>query len=426
MKESNPSLFGSQEFERVFSVSELLDYLNALIGQEEVFVQGEVTGTSVHPSGVYFSMKDEDDESILNCYLNPRIYHALGITIQDGLRVKVSGMAQVYKAKGRLSMQVRTLELAGEGSLKKAYDELKKKLEAEGLFERKRPLPEFISRIGVITSRTGAVIDDFRKNLSALGLRVSLYDARVEGAKAVPQILKGIEWFQRNAASFDILVVMRGGGSLEDLQAFNNERIVRELFACKLPTICGIGHDRDVPIASLTADAMTSTPTAAAHLVNQSWSRLTSDVALAQQNIFRSFEESLVNSQGFVTQTARQLVNQIKHITTAYEYFQKQLGQFFQMLAERVQFIRERSLQLRENLLRSAEQNVVTYQQKIKSYELYLAGVSPEHNLRLGYSIVFDAKGHIIRSVQKVAPGQRITAHLHEGKVTADVVKVDK
>ncbi|MBI5221103.1 MAG: exodeoxyribonuclease VII large subunit [Candidatus Liptonbacteria bacterium] len=386
----------AESTEKILSVSEFLDRINEVLREEDVSVRGEVTGFGLHPSGAFFSLKDKEDNSVMSCYANPQLYRSFGIDLQDGLEVKVGGFGNVYKTKGRLSFLVQSLELIGEGSLQKAYEALKKKLEAEGLFERKRELPEFIHTIGIITSRTGAVISDFRKNLEPLGFHLHLYDVRVEGAQAVPGVVRAVRWFNHNRPDLDILVVMRGGGSLEDLQAFNNELVAREIFASKIPTICAIGHDRDVPIASLVGDNAPSTPTAAAMLVNSSWRRLREDLPALESDLLHAFEAPLSEQQLFVRRAADLMVGTVSRLTTRYRDIQRRVLEQFRMM------------------FRQAKEQVV-------GAEKYLAAVSPERSLRLGYSIVWNAAGRVVRRAGDVRVGELIQTRLQEGEIKSRV-----
>ncbi len=365
---------------KVFTVSQFLDYVNEVLNVDTIAVQGEITGWKIHPSGIYFSLKDKEDGSILECYMSPYVYKGLGLNVEEGMEVKASGIPSIYKPRGRFSFRVEMMELVGEGSLKKAYELLKKKLEEEGLFIRKRPLPEFIHRIGVITSRTGAVIDDFRKNLEKRGHEVHLHDVRVEGAKAVGNILAAVKWFNRNMPDLDVLVIIRGGGSLEDLQAFNNELVVREVFASKIPTICGIGHDRDVPIMCLVGDAATSTPTAAAMLINATWERLKNNLPHYQRDLIDNFESLIDEVRGVMDVTS---------IVQAYD----------RLLHEQVQ--------------------------KIASYASYLDSVDPERNLKLGYSILTGADGKVIKQTKSLKRGEKIKAKVSNGAFTATIDAVE-
>jgi exodeoxyribonuclease VII large subunit len=284
-------------------------------------------------------------------------------------------MPSIYKAKGRFSFRVETLEIAGEGSLKKAYEALKKKLAQEGLFDRKRALPGFIQRVGLVTSKTGAVIDDFRRNLLPLGIRVVHADVRVEGSQAADQIIRAMT--RLNLVDVDVVVVIRGGGSMEDLAAFNNEHVVRAVFGSRVPTIVAIGHDRDVPLAQMVADGSASTPTATAHLINASWERLRA-VDQTGQQLVRVFENALASVQSSLGQ---QLVHAVNAVGNAIERIQ----------------------------------------QTIDAAERHLAAASPDRLLKLGYSIITDPTGAVERSVGQLRHGQEITTRLAKGSFTAEV-----
>lgn len=381
MRQKKSVLEKPAEEGQVLSVSAFLDYVTELITVQPVLVQGEVTGWKEHPSGIYFSLKDPSTGSgqaaLMDCYINPYAWRSMILMVEDGMEVKVGGLPSIYKPKGRFSFRVQTMELAGEGTLKKAYELLKQKLEAEGLFARKRELPEFVLRIGIITSRTGAVIDDFRRNLAKLGFSVQLCDVRVEGIQAVRQIISAIKQFQKQ--NIDVLVVMRGGGSLEDLQPFNSELVARAIFSSNMPTIVAIGHDRDVPIAQMVADIAPSTPTAAAMTINNTWARLTQELPAYTQTLVHVFERALDQYRD------------LAHMDGVVPIFQNAL---------------------------------TVRMQKVASYESYLSAVSPERNLQLGYSIVTDGQGRVIKKVKDVTIGQQIGIRLNEGKVTTKVTEI--
>lgn len=266
--------------EKIFSIAEFIEILNVFFRREEVRITGEISELKRASSGhVYFTLKDKKDGAVMDAIIWSRNYQLCGVALEVGMEVVLTGHPNIYPPSGRLSFVADMVELVGEGELKKAYDGLKAKLEAEGIFapERKRALPEFPQRIGVITSLKGAVIHDFENNLGKFGFKVMVCDSRVEGQAAVKDLLAGVEAMREFApkddeiGGIDALVIIRGGGSLESLQAFNNEALVRAIVDFPVPVIAGIGHDKDVPLAALAADYMTSTPTAAAHLLNHSW-----------------------------------------------------------------------------------------------------------------------------------------------------------
>ena len=278
---------------------------------------------------------------------------------------------------------------------------MKKKLEAEGFFTRKRPLPEFIGSVGVITSKTGAVIDDFRKNLKPLGFKVFLHDVRVEGASAPNQIIHALRSFNKKMPDLDVIVLIRGGGSLEDMQAFNNELVVREIFASQIPVIAGIGHDRDVPIASLTADCMTSTPSFSAAIVNESWERLFKNVPLWEGSIFEVYGSAIADS-----------LHAIKNASV-------HLAGVFQAIAGRYE-------QLVEDILRVFEVALERTEERVRRAGQLLSALDPERNLKLGYSIVFGEGGRVVRSADELKRGSRIRARLGKGSLEATVEKVEE
>ncbi len=382
----------------IFSVGEFLDFINELLGVRNFFVQGEVVSARPHPTGMYFSLKDAEGGGVMDCYMSPFAYRGLGVIIEDGMQVKVGGAPSIYKAKGRFSFRVETLEPVGEGSLKKAYEALKLKLADEGVFARKRPLPQFISRVGLITSKTGAVIDDFRKNLACLGMTVYYRDVRVEGAVAVTQVVNALQAFQKGNEEIDVIVLIRGGGSMEDLQAFNNELVVRAVFGSKVPTIVSIGHDRDVPLAQMAADASASTPTATAVLINASWERLRTvaeqahAISFAMENVLQGYRSRLDTAW-------HRLDGFLQRVLNAGQRLQERMRVFVERIGQTIEYI----------------------SQAVTNAERTLAAVNPERQLRLGYSIITDADGSVIRDIRQIRLGQTVTTRLAKGAFTSDV-----
>ncbi len=382
----------------IFSVGEFLDFINEILGAHDFFVQGEVTGARPHPTGMYFSLKDAEGGGVMDCYMSPYAYRGLGVVIEDGMQVKVGGMPSIYKPKGRFSFKVETLEPVGEGSLKKAYEALKKKLTEEGLFERKRALPEFIARVGLITSKTGAVIDDFRRNLASLGMQVYHRDVRVEGATAVNQVVSAIGSFNRGKQSIDVLVVIRGGGSMEDLQAFNNELVVRAVFGSHVPTIISIGHDRDVPLAQMAADASASTPTATAVLINASWDRLR-NISGQADTLSYAMERTIATERGRLDGAWHRLGGFVQRIIGAGQRLQQSIALATQRVGRAIEQVR----------------------QTVDAAERQLVAMSPERQLRLGYSIVTDDAGAVIRAAGQLRHGQVVSTRLSKGAFVSEI-----
>lgn len=358
----------------VFSVSEFLDAVNYVLKHDKALVKGEVTDFK-KGKWISFSLKDKADNAILKCVLGEWQYRQIGVLLEDGMEIKISGSPSINKSYGSFGFWVETIEPLGEGSLKKAYELLVKKLREEGVFSRKRELPEFIERIGVVSSKHGVVIHDFQQNLDKRGYQIFFKDARVEGAEAVGQIVAAVKEFQNKKYNLDVLVIIRGGGSLESLQAFNNEAVARAIFASSVPVIAGIGHDVDVPIASLVADREESTPTGAAHAVNESWGRLESFLPLYERNVLAYLD---------VSKYKETVIGLGKIIQV----------QFAQMLED-----------LKTELKRCAQ--LVTL-------------LDPARNLRLGYSIV-RSNGKVLKSIKQVKSGAELSTEVSDGVIISEV-----
>lgn len=410
-----------QNGEKIFTVSDYLDLLNVGLTQFEAKVQGEVSSLDIRGNYLFFGLKDKNASAMIPCFMWKNAYQMSGITLEEGLEVVVHGFPEMYKPSGRISFKADAVELVGEGALKKAYLELKKKLEKEGLFseERKKPIPEYPQRIGLITSSTGAVIHDFLNNIGKFGFKISFRDSRVEGALAVRELVSAVRYFKKTGG-IDVLVMIRGGGSLESLQAFNNETLVREVASCPFPVMVGIGHDKDVPIISLVADRAASTPTAVAKALNATWEQALSKVRLLEQEILNGFgmllrekrdklwRFSITIENGFrgLLQRFRTVEERLNRsaISIGHALVQTRdaLARFQKTLAEKFQADFRRS---KENLLNTAK--IITLN-------------DPERELRLGYSIAF-SKGKVVRRTEDVKAGEEIDVRVLDGTIITKV-----
>lgn len=252
----------------ILSVSELTDEIKTLLEGNflDIKVEGEVSNAKTSANGhVYFTLKDEDAQ--LSCVIWRGIAQRIGTELMDGQQIVAGGDIQVYPPHGKYQLIVRSVEQAGVGALQEAFEKLKAKLKEEGLFdeEHKKPLPKFPEKIGVITSETGAAFHDIRDTLERRWpvADVLLHHASVQGVNAAPELVKAINWFSERK-NVDLLIIGRGGGSLEDLWPFNEEAVARALYACKLPTVSAVGHEVDFSISDFVADARAATPTQAA------------------------------------------------------------------------------------------------------------------------------------------------------------------
>src|SRR5437899_5978355 len=243
---------------RVFTVSELNSAIRGILDREfqDVWIVGEISGTKLAASGhYYFTLKERDAQLRCACFRSTARF--LKFKPQDGVAVLARGRIDVYEARGEYQLLVETLELQGHGALQFAFEQLKKKLAAEGLFDqaRKRPLPRFPARIGIVTSQRGAVISDMIHVLSRRfpGLHIRVFPAQVQGPGSIEEVCRGIQYFSRGGWA-EVVIVARGGGSIEDLWTFNEEMVARAIAASAAPVISAIGHETDFTIADFVAD----------------------------------------------------------------------------------------------------------------------------------------------------------------------------
>ncbi len=367
--------------ERIFSVSEFIELLNTFFKEHVFRIVGEITQFKrQNGSGhCYFTIKDKNGGGVLDCIVWSRNFDLCGIALETGMEIILTGRPSVYAPNGRLSFVAETVELVGAGALKKAYDALKKKLEEEGLFaaSKKRTIPEFVQRIGVITSLQGAVISDFRHNLGKFGFKIFAVDSRVEGQAALTALLSAIQTMRKT--DIEVLVIIRGGGSLESLQAFNNEVLVREIADFPVPVVAGIGHDQDVPLLALAADYMTSTPTAAAHLLSRSWEEAYSKIREVAHILTRIAEEF-----------RRIRADLDLSWSSMIDHTEKQIA----LVGERLAFA-----------LQSVKHN------------------DPKRQLMLGYSIARSG-GKILRSSKDIKKGDELATELADGTVNSRVENI--
>ncbi|MEI8096647.1 MAG: exodeoxyribonuclease VII large subunit [Candidatus Moraniibacteriota bacterium] len=414
-----------EEIDQTLSVSQFLDGLNVELSGMASRVQGEVSSVDARDRVIYFTIKDSKDESTLNCLVFRYQYDISGVKIAIGDEIIVEGVPDIYKPSGRLSMKVGVIELAGVGALQKAYEALRLKFEQEGLFapERKRILPEFPERIALITSEQGAAIGDFTMNLGAQGFKVKFYPTSVEGKKAVFEIIKAIQYFNRHREEYDVLVIVRGGGSLESLQAFNNEALVREVAQSSIPTLLGVGHEKDVTLAALVADMMVSTPTATAKEL-----RVHFDEA---RQLVRHFETQLPTLFREMLSDVRNILGTDSEILLAHlQSFRELVVTLRQDLMERL-FLIGASIERKIEFLQHGRKNIENgfhsilnrAAEQTKHASEILLQYDPTRVLKLGYSLV--RKGtQVVKNISDTKIGDILSIQLSHGKVDAKVEKI--
>jgi len=388
--------------DKIFSVSEFIGLLNIGLKSSRAKIVGEVGEAKVYPSGhCYFTLKDEKDGAMMNCIIWKSRYQLYGIKMAEGMKILASGYPEIYPLSGKLSFIAETIELAGEGELKKQYDELKKKLTEEGIFaeEKKRPLPVYPQKVGVITSKQGAVLADFLNNLGRFGFKIKMIDSSVEGQEAVTDLLTAIKTFKKQ--DINVLVVMRGGGSLEAMMAFNNELLVREVADFPVPVIAAIGHDKDMPLVAMAADAAPSTPTAAAHLLSESWEHALLLLERHEKDIIGRYGEILENYKIIENKLKISLRNFENSLSNARIGLRNSLDDCFLGFRAILEKVKQK----------------LAHAQKIINLN------DPERQLYLGYSIA-TCGGKIVRRTGDVKVGEDINLKVSDGKIISQVKKI--
>lgn len=406
-----------------FSVSQFVDYLREHLRTTvgEVTIQGEMTGYRERGDNlVFFDLKDE--ESVITCFL---LKYELSQPLEDGMEVKITGVPSLFKKSGKFHVKVLTVTLVGEGALRRALLKLKEKLDKEGLLDpaRKRALPRFPERIGLVTSPDAAAYTDV---LRALKRRwrahtVVVAPVRVQGEGAARDIIRGL-----NAANshgrVDVVIVTRGGGSLEDLAAFNDEAVARAIVASRAPVVCGVGHERDITIAELVADLRASTPTAAAELVAPA----RAEVALDLRDLARRLEASLLDVVADENERVTTLLDRLQRAfrapVQAADALIGRLRVAFASFAGRPSLGSERVAALEHRLLTVAPGWLQRTRLALDGLLRTLTTLNPRAVFARGYSVTFDVQGQVIHDAEALWKGQQVRTQVEHGEFTSEVL----
>ncbi len=402
------NLFGP----RILTVGGITQYLRALMESDEilrdVWVEGEVSTLSKPSSGhIYFNIKDSS--ATLKCVIWKQNAMRIRSRLETGMAVEVHGYVSLYEAGGQYQLYVDAVRMAGEGMLFQEFLRLKAMLEAEGLFDedRKRPIPELPKKIGIVTSPTGAALQDMLNTLRTRFplVEVVLSPAVVQGDEAPPKIVQAIRDLNQ-LPDVDVILVARGGGSLEDLWAFNDERVVRAIAESRIPVVTGIGHETDTTLSDYAADLRAPTPTGAAVVVSPDKDDLMQDIAALQyglddvmQRKVRQYQQDLMAEQSRLAFLSP--MNSIRNN-------QQRLDEIF--------FRLERGLSHKLSLSQS----------HVSSLQSRLKVLNPLQVLQRGYAIVSDDQGKILSSVKGVQQGDAINVRLSDGALDAEVGKISK
>lgn len=431
----------------VLTVSQLNGRARVLL--EDVFsniwVEGEISNLARPASGhVYFTLKDSGAQ--VRCALFRNNAARVRQALRDGLAVKVRGKVSLFEGRGDYQLILDTVEPAGDGALRLAFDALKEKLGNEGLFssERKRALPAHPQRIGIVSSPTGAVIRDiisvFRRR--APQVELTLIPTAVQGREAINQIVRALQ--RADAQGFDALILARGGGSLEDLWCFNEEAVARAIAACVTPIVSAVGHETDVSISDFVADVRAPTPSAAAELLAPDSSDLGRRLESLQRRLLLRIQNRLAHDRLRLDSLARRLRHPGERLRQRAQRlddldmrlrraFEQRLNQRRERLARldtrlaaqhpgrALALLKQRLDNLAERLPRAMRQTLATRRQHLQVQVQTLQVVSPLATLSRGYSILLDERGQAIRSAAQTRNGQRLTARLGEGELQVRV-----
>ncbi|WP_263408430.1 exodeoxyribonuclease VII large subunit [Terriglobus tenax] len=437
-----------------FSVAELVSLIRGELEKKygSISVFGEVSNCRPAASGhVYFTLKDGEAQLPVVLFKRQASLHKF--RIEDGLEVLVRGRISVYESRGQLQLIAESVEPRGAGALQLAFEQLKARLQSEGLFDadRKRPLPAFPTRIGIVTSPTGAVIRDIvnvvRRRHACLDLLV--FPAAVQGAGSPQEVAAGIRYFNQAAGtphSVDLILLARGGGSAEDLAGFNDEALARTIADSTLPVVSAIGHETDFTIADFVADLRAPTPSAAAELITAAQHRIEEHIASLNHRLVRAARYATMQASQRLTRiNAQAILYRVEDgISRRYQRLDELAWRGNTAMQTTLQRDERRLLTLRQRLaaqdltrqLAASRHRISTMEarllaahrdrlraerSRLQSASAALQSLSPVAVLQRGYALVYDANGKLLHDASTVEPGTTITSRLHKGTLTSTV-----
>ena len=395
----------------VYSIRQVNLYISNMFRQDfmlnRIYVKGEVSNCKYHTSGhIYFSLKD--DSGNLACVMFAGNRSGLKFQMQHGQSVIVLGSISVYERDGKYQLYAREIIQDGMGLLYEKFQALKQELEEMGMFapEYKQPIPAFSRRVGIVTAPTGAAIRDimnisYRRNPY---VQLILYPALVQGEEAADSIVRGIELLDQSHV--DVIIVGRGGGSMEDLWAFNEEKVARAIFQCETPVISAVGHETDFTIADYVADLRAPTPSAAAELAVADMAAIQGQLQDMQQRLQNRMSERLSDRK-----------KELEHLQEKLKYVspQHQIQEKYQRLTD----IEEELQMLMQQTMKERRHQLMIYVERMK-------GMSPLEKLSQGYSYTVDARGKKITATEQVQPGDLLQIYVSDGQILAEVKEKEK
>ena len=397
---------------KVFSVTQINTYIKRMFQSDyalrRISIKGQVSNCKYHSSGhIYFSLKDEGSQISCVMFANAR-YDGLKFELEDGQEVVVDGNISVYERGGSYQLYAQEIRLNGIGELYVAYEMLKQKLYEEGLFdhEKKKPIPKNPKKIGVVTARTGAAIHDIISTAKRRNpyVQLILYPAKVQGDGASDTIVAGIKALDQYGV--DIIIVGRGGGSIEDLWAFNEEKVARAIYEVQTPIISGTGHEVDTTIADYAADLRAATPTAACELV-------VPDI--------REVMEGITNREYTLRTLLKQVVRRYQMKLQQYQITIANFDPRFQLQEQKMHLA-----ELEEQIHAVMKNKMTDYQHKLELYTKELHGLSPTAKLINGFGYIEGSNGEPVTSVKKVMEGDQISLTISDGTIITKAEQIKR
>lgn len=390
----------------VYSVGQINSYIKNMFSQDfmlrSIYVKGEVSNVKYHSSGhIYFTMKDKT--GMLTCVMFAGFRKGIGFTLKEGQQIVACGSIEVYERDGKYQLYAKEIILDGAGLLYEKYEQLKKELEEMGMFaaEYKKPIPAFALKIGIVTAPTGAAVQDIiniakRRNPY---VQLLLYPALVQGEGAKESIVNGIHALE--SAGVDLMIVGRGGGSIEDLWAFNEEIVARAIFECSVPVVSAVGHETDTTIADYVADMRAPTPSAAAELTVFS---------------YEEYERRCFESYGLLK---HHFNRQLKDKKNRYE--QKRLRIFALSPQSRIREKKMRCANEQERMEKRMQQVLIEKEHELQLRIEKMKALSPLNRLQSGYAYVENESGKAVTDIEQVYPGQLLTLQMKNGILHTEV-----
>ena len=392
---------------KTLSVGEVNNYVKKLVENDFILknlnVKGEISNLKFHSSGhIYFSLKDENSK--VNCIMFKNNAVNLDFRLEEGMKVEIKARLGVYHKEGTYQLYCENIKKAGIGELFEEFHKLKKELSEEGIFDEKykRALPKFPKRIGIITARTGAAVRDIinviqRRNKS---LDIILYPAKVQGENAADSIIEGIRYFN-NEKSVDVIILGRGGGSIEELWTFNNRDLAYEIFNSRIPTVSAVGHEVDFTISDFVSDMRAPTPSAAGELVSPSLQEMINDLVNKKEFLHRAIDRKFLNAKKDVDLLHKGLKgNNPKHI------IEKRIKEV-NSLEEKLNFLGKRKIDKAKD--------------ELIALNSILQTLNPLNTLGRGYSVIMDKKDKVINKVSELKKNDMVKVIMKDGSVNIDI-----